>query len=176
MMDDRDNIVRQWAENYLRSAKREDDPVLYAVAEYAMATTKPLTMADVKWDANLHFLAGATTEDGDEVVMLSVRGESGILTASLDGSREDLEFSASELIPNGKEYDLRKITDTHDHPDFLEVLEDYEDAPDGTIVINQFGHSLTKRYDRWDAGSFYLSSEEMSDHTKHRVQRWGGKD
>lgn len=66
---------------------------------------KPLpTMADVEWDDDLHFLAGATTPIGREAVMLWHDDvESGNIITTTGEWRRD------QLTPTGKRYMLTEV-------------------------------------------------------------------
>lgn len=173
-MEDRDKIVRQWGDKYLDNNDEKDDPVLYAVAEYVVCTTDPLTMADAKWDDDMHFLAGATSSQEDEFVMLSTWGEDEILASPPDDSRKGYGLSASDLTPNGKRYELREITEP-EHPEFLETVDDYYNAPDGTIIVDSIGCPYVKRDRLWWVGTFRHEAKDMARIEKCRVLLWGKK-
>lgn len=136
-------LAREWAEMELDNAGEFSNKGRIAAAEHIMATTTPLTMADVEWDDEKHHLAGATTPEGANVVMM---WHDDLNTDHIITDKE--EWRREQLTPNGKRYELREVTDKPDepnHPATLTALEDYEDAPEGTIVARDDHAPLLKR-------------------------------
>lgn len=142
MNNDTKRLARKWAERKQKQAERHWEDSGYTIREdtqaaikHVLATTPEPTMEDVEWEDKKHHLAGATTPDGDEVVMMwhDANGTGHIIADLGEGPRES-------LTPNGKRYELVEVTDKPEpadepeHPETLETLEDYENAPDGTIV------------------------------------------
>lgn len=125
-------LARKWAERvdprYPASALEE------AARDYILTHVPALTMDKVMWKNGTHSLTGAELyNDGEpvDVVMLACQPDGYIDYATLDGKVRD--EARSEFIPNGKRYRLVEDTEP-DHPTTLTTLEDYEDAPWGTIV------------------------------------------
>ena len=145
-----EKLARQWAERKRKQVQRHLEDAGYfpredtmAAIEHILATTTPPTMADVEWDDEKHYLAGATTSEGGSVVML---WHDDIDTDHIITDKE--EWRRDQLTPNGKRYELREVTDKPDepnHPATLTALEDYEDAPEGTIVARDDHAPLLKR-------------------------------
>lgn len=138
-----EKLARQWAERKKAQAKRHVEDAGYfpredtlAAIEHVLATTTdPLTMADVEWEVEKHYLAGATSEiDGSELVMVAPLDDL-IVSAKPGGDRVSLT-SPETLTPNGKKYELREVgaTAEPEHPATLETQADYENAPEGTVV------------------------------------------
>lgn len=129
-------LAREWAQFELGNAGVFSDKGRIAAIEHILATTTPLTMADVEWDDEKHHLAGATAPFASgtkEVVMLTERDDDTIDFALMDGRFGSVR--KTHVTPNGKKYELREVTDEPTHPATLTTLEDYEDAPVGTIVV-----------------------------------------
>ena len=128
-------LAREWAQFELDNAGEFSDKGRVAAAEHILATTTPLTMADVDWDVEKHYLAGATSEiDGSELVMVAPLDDL-IVSAKPGGDRVSLT-SPDVLTPNGKRYELVEVgaPEQPAHPETLETQADYENAPEGTIV------------------------------------------
>lgn len=176
-----EKLARQWAER-IKAAPDEtyvDDVV--AAAEHIMATTDPLTMADVEWNDEKHYLAGAVFEAEGSTCPVVMIGETldslGIYSVDLD---ENTGFwpSQEDLTPNGKRYELREIgaPEQPAHPETLVTQADYENAPVGTIVEEPGGWAWRKGYDgEWysrSQGGTWRTIREMAD-TERQVLRWG---
>ncbi|MGV0434206.1 hypothetical protein ACUY3H_04485 [Corynebacterium ureicelerivorans] len=138
MSDETERLARKWAER-IKAAPDEtyvDDVV--AAAEHILATTTPPTMADVEWDDEKHYLTGAVDIDGYDVVMFGTR-EGNIRVCEVSEVNEEfapvLEKPVN-LTPNGKRYELREVgaPEQPAHPATLVTEQDYENAPEGTIV------------------------------------------
>lgn len=147
---------------------REEAEVL--AAEHILATTTEPTMADVEWDAEKHYMAGATSEtDGSERVMIAPL-DGLIVNAKPGGDRVSL-MSPGALTPNGKKYKLVEVTDQH--PETLTTEEDYRIATVGTIVAYADGHAWTKTASgAWRQGKDRRTNREMAG-TERLVLRWG---
>lgn len=70
--------------------------------------------------------------DEREWVVQAVSETGALQLIAADGSAYAYDFAES-VTPNGKRYELRELAD---HPATLTTVEDYEDAPEGTIVIH----------------------------------------
>ena len=175
-------MARQWAERKKAQAKRHLEDAGYfpredtmAAIEHIMATTTEPTMADVEWDDEKHHLAGATLPSGYEVVMFWAEDDY-IITDQESWSRDC-------LTPNGKQYELVEVTDRPEasdeqdqqpaHPEVLETVEDYENAPAGTVVATPQGSAWTQGPDgNWWQGAGWKTDSEMSG-IKRQVLRYG---
>lgn len=113
MSNERERLAREWATSTL---PRGDAKTLAAI-EHIMATTTPLTMADVEWDDKKHFLAGATHKETNAPLVM-------IGPAMRDKTTDCVALSLNcgyqvenhNLTPNGKKYELREVTDKPEHP------------------------------------------------------------
>lgn len=175
MTNQQEKLARQWAER-IKSVPREyHDEMHHAVADFILAHTAPSTMADVVWDDEKHYLAGATTPRGDVVMMWPDDDAGDIVT-------DKGAWQHAALTPNGKRYELREVTvssgenvgaDQPDHPEVLTTVEDYESAPLGTVVASPRFRTWTKnRSDEWICGMALWKTSEMAGIT-HTVLRWG---
>ena len=163
-----EQLARQLAEHV--KALEVSSPEMTATAERILATTTPPTMADVEWDDEKHYLAGATTSNGGSVVML---WHDDIDTDHI--ITDHAEWQRDRLTPNGKRYELREIGEPEqpEHPATLETLEDYENAPAGTVVAEPGRPALTKTHGgEWHRYGGWFTSDEMA-HTERQVLRWG---
>ncbi|WP_273407860.1 hypothetical protein [Corynebacterium ureicelerivorans] len=165
-----EQLARQLAEHV--KALEVSSPEMTATAERILATTTPLTMADVEWDDEKHHLAGATTPKGDEVVML---WHDDIDTDHI--ITDHAEWQRDRLTPNGKHYELREVGAPAEpaHPETLATEPDYRNAPHGTIVDID-GTVAVRGWDGW-----YLANiagahppKSMSRRGEGNVIRWGG--
>lgn len=110
-----EKLARQWAERKKALAKRHMEDAGYfpredtlAAIEHVLATTTPLTMADVVWDWEKHYLAGATNEIGDvECVMIAPMD--GMIVNAEFGDGRLVRTSPGALTPNGRRYELREV-------------------------------------------------------------------
>ena len=139
MSNDTQRLARAWAELVL--TQEIITPEAVAAAEHILATTTPPTMADVEWDHDKYHLHGATTPKGDEVVML---WHDDIDTDHI--ITDHAEWPRDRLTPNGKRYELREVgaPEQPEHPETLVTLEDYENAPVGTVVAMRGCFAWTK--------------------------------
>lgn len=101
-------LARQWAER--NKACEVSSPEIQAAANFILAHTNPLTMAEVEWDGDKHRFAEAEHEYRDRVVMLSAVGVDGIKCLEKDG---DSIFVAARclLTPTGRRYTLAEVQD-----------------------------------------------------------------
>lgn len=179
---DREKLAREWAEDAKDFPNAEYSVETKAAIEHILATTTPPTMADVEWDHEKHHLAGAVfqnagTDTTAEVVMFQKDGTGAIVAVDVEDGQPFIG-DASKYTPNGKRYELREITEP-DHPEVLETVEDYEDAPVGTVVTLTTGGGVYMKYgtDDWRYTGLYGSDTDLNMHVyKRRVLRWGGEE
>ena len=127
-----EKMARRWAESRNPNSLSED---ARAARAYILDHTAPQSMADVKWDAEKHVLAGATllTDNDEQVDVVMLAKDISIIDyTTLDGKRG--YEHCSYFTPNGKKYELVEVTGKPDHPETLTTVEDYENAPIWTIV------------------------------------------
>ena len=178
MNNDTKRLAREWAERKQKQAERHWEDSGYTIREdtqaaikHVLATTPEPTMEDVEWEDKKHHLAGATTPDGDEVVMMwhDANGTGHIIADVGEGPRD-------AFTPNGKRYELREITDEPERPETLETVEDYENAPEGTIIANPGDMPWIKEDGHWRSPRFRQSSESLAltvVGNDRPVLRWG---
>ncbi|MCT1450625.1 hypothetical protein [Corynebacterium sp. p3-SID1194] len=183
-MRNREKLAREWAEDYQKNypelAPETQAAELVkrakAAAEYIMEHTAP-TMADVDWDHETMPGTGALTVNGRLWIM---RDDAGDAIDCISTDLAEIAFVAKEgLTPNGKRYELREKPD---HPEVLETVEDYENAPEGTIVVTPGEDSVAvQKLDdgKWGIIGFkkLVDAEDCSrasaDHGATTVLRWG---
>lgn len=128
--------IEQRARKWAKEAKEAKDSPnteysveTCAAIDYILTTTDEPTMADMDWSWEKHRLAGAILPNGEEVVMIrpSTSNNDNIVTDFGDKRRK-------YLTPTGERYKLVKVTSETVRPKVLETEEDYENAPEGTIV------------------------------------------
>lgn len=166
-MTKQERLAREWAEK-IKSAPEMCAPVLVAAAEHILATTDPPTMADVEWDDEKHYLAGADTQYGS-VVMLYPVGETVVVHDFNSVLRE--VFDRDDVTPNGKRYELVEVTEA-EHPVVLETVEAYDNAPDGTIVATDHGAPWLKELGDWWVDGGIVQAESIA-YQPRIVLRWG---
>lgn len=176
-----EKLARQWAERKKALAKRHMEDAGYfpredtlAAIEHVLATTTPMTMADVVWDWEKHYLAGATTHDGEEVAM--IWPQTAVYLATTKGTRR-----RDQLTPNGKKYELREVgaPEQPAHPATLVTVGDYENAPEGTIVAEsgRYGPTFGKHGDDWLTLTSPVAQDEYEmAGVKRDVLRWGWRE
>lgn len=171
-------LARQWAEALDPEHLNEETR---AVHEHIMATTTPQTMADVEWEDEKHYLAGAVDADGHEVAMLAKLDEN-IRVCYIDqmGLAYPVLESPKTLTPNGKRYELQDMTDEPENPDepehpaTLETQADYENAPKGTIVARGDSAPYVKlRRGYWENPRYIPRTDASMANTLCKVIRWG---
>lgn len=165
-----EQLAREFAEHVMSTTLERIDPVQRAAAEYILAHAPKQTMADVAWDHEKHYLAGATTSNGGSVVML---WHDDIDTDHI--ITDHAEWPRDRLTPNGKHYELREVgaPEQPEHPATLETQADYENAPEGTVVAEPDRYAWSKEYGgEWRQGGGWRTSHEMAG-TKRDMLRWG---
>lgn len=184
MSKDLKTSARRWAWEYMLCngelpEHAQDDE--YRAAQHILATTTPLTMADVKWDKR-HFGRVCEGEDGVEWVMLYRRGDGRIM-----GVTPDLQkvrgLRPQWLTPNGKKYELVEVGATvssdenvapEQHPETLRTKDDYENAPVGTIVARDGYSSYVKQAQAVWGNAFYDTYHDAGlAGSSRKVIRWG---
>ena len=163
-------VVREWALDVLNDPG-QTNPRMRTVAKTILDLLPKTTIADIGFDFDKHHLAGATSSDGDEVVMLWLDDiESGLIICETDA------WEPKALTPNGKRYELREVgeVDEPGHPETLTTAEDYADAPVGTIVANNGHLPCAKR----NMGDWVDTLSTKHTHNglagaSRRVLRWG---
>lgn len=179
MSNERERLAREWAESKLAMPTGHLDADVIAAAEHILATTTEPTMADVEWDDKKHYLAGATTTTGEVVVMMRHDTDDTDLIVC-----DQNAWQPYQLTPNGKRYELVEVTDKPaqadepEYPETLTTLEDYEGAPDGTIVaVPGWGSvPLLKRGGEWHRDRLTFESRELTDGWSMAVLRWGWRE
>ena len=183
-MTEQEKLAREWAEYYQNDWPKftpgahaaELVEKAKAAAEYIMEHTTPPTMEGVEWEHDLHHFAGATADTGAGVVMVDPHGP-GITVFDLD-TEEVVAASPAEITPNGKRYELVETTDgpEPEHPKTLRTVEDYENAPVGTVVAMRRGKPWTKNktclWGREYNRALQVENERMSA-VSREVLRWG---
>lgn len=172
--------LRRWAESVLAMPAGHHDGDMLAAADHILATTGPLTMADVEWD-DKHFLAGATLsteESAEELVMCGFTRDGEIYVVQPNPGRGKRGYwpMPGDLTPNGKRYELREVTDKPEHPETLTTVEDYENAPEGTIVALQDTASVwVKSNGMWRRGDYDTRSSASMEVVSRTMLRegWG---
>ena len=181
MSNERERLAREWAEIKLAMPTGHLDADVIAAAEHILATTTdPLTMADVEWDHEKHYLAGAHLDASNrDAVMLGTWDD---MIVVVDVPRESDKSNMSLLVrstkngvtPNGKRYRLVEDVEP-EHPETLTTVEDYENAPTGTVVTRKGCEPWAKRdSDDWCITGGHKSRMDyhMAD-SKRDVLRWG---
>lgn len=139
-MTEQEKLAREWAD-YAKNVA-VSSPEQQAAADFILAHTAPPTMEDVEWDAREHRGLGTVGEDGTEWVMLHMMPNDWIACISSD-LRKYRHLKPEWLTPNGKRYKIVEATvsqdekvadDQPEHPKVLRTAEDYEKAPEGTVV------------------------------------------
>lgn len=172
-MSEQERLARQWAERVMTTTLEKIDPVQRAAAEYILATTAPPTMAGVDWDHEKHHLAGAVFQNAGttaEVVMFHKDGTGAIIAVDVEDGRPFIG-DASKYTPNGKRYELREVGKP-DRPEYLETLEDYWTAPEGTIVAEPEGDPYMAKDCKWKLNAWPYPATYVAG-TPRAVLRWG---
>lgn len=173
MSNERERLAREWAESTLSIPTASAHA--HAAAEHIMATTKEPTMADVKWDDEKHFLAGAECDvEGTVISVVMVGGtrDGEIYSVDLD---ENTGFwpMPCDLTPNGKRYKLVEVTGD-EHPETLTTVEDYRRAHLGTIIAGEVSSAWQKTVDGWVlVGDAEPETDLFMAKTERTVLRWG---
>ena len=136
----RNRLIREYAEEIKAKPKSERTAKEDAVADHIFTTTEPVlsTMANIHWFDDEHRLAGATTIEGLDVVMLW--RDTGMDLIITDG----LTYSREMLIPNGRKYELREVgTAKPDVSRTRELVEDLaRDHNLHTLTDHKLAHMM----------------------------------
>ena len=172
MSNERERLAREWAVDCQGEGKLPAYGIAaQAAAEHILATTTPPTMQGVQWEHEKHHLAGATTPAGhDAVMMWHDVDETGHIITDLGEWRPD------QLTPNGKRYELVEVgaPEEPEHPETLTTVEDYENAPEGTIVALQDTASVwVKSNGMWRRGDYDTRPSASMEVVSRTMLRWG---
>lgn len=179
-----EKLARQWAESRAQFDNRSERE--RAAAEFILEHTGPETMEGVVWDDKKHYLAGAEFKGGGDtcpVVMVGETREDRIYAVDLKGNYGFWPMPEA-LTPNGKRYELREVTVSSNenvadkqaepaHPKYLETLEDFQNAPDGTVISYAGEMPLTLVGGIWRRREFATQTHEEMAGDKCPVLRWG---
>ena len=162
-------LARQWAE--WNKSCEVSSPEIQAAANFILAHTTPPTMADVEWDDDEHYLAEAEYPYHGRVIMLSEKD--GWSKYFDERERKAYDVLARALTPTGKRYEIREISKP-EHPETLTTVEDYENAPSGTIVASNICPPYMKyELDSWTDNFGTTVSDEELVGGPTTVLRWG---
>ena len=170
MSKTQEQIAREWAENRMSIKSFTNNPTLEAVAEVVMLHTKPETMRDVVWDPKKHRGLGATDGYGNEWVMLKWNGAERIVCVTPDLEKVH-SIARFNLTPNGKRYGF--TAEEEGEHEVLETIEDYEQAPDGTVVLLDGNCAMTKGGQGWLGTKYTAIRSDKLGGVERRVARWG---
>lgn len=78
-----------------------------------------------------------------------------------------ISTTRNALTPNGKRYELREVG-APEHPETLTTMEDYENAPEGTIAVisDGLGYPIVKHFGKWWRNGIAFSSDDISEDTR----------
>lgn len=165
-----EKMARRWAESRNPNSLSED---ARAARAYILDHTAPQSMADVEWDAEKHVLAGATllTDNDEQVNVVMLAKDVSLIEYTTMGGEYGYEHY-SYFTPNGKKYELREVT-VDEHPETLTTLEDYENAPLGTVVEGEGKLPWTRLEYIWKETAGDVQNDVGMAGTERRVLRWG---
>lgn len=167
----------QWAENVLAMPADQQDSYMLAAAEHILNTIDPATMADMEWNVETYYLAGAfytnaSTGTIDEAIMLD-KDPSDSIFAIIPETQKLVVARSTKFVPNGKRYEFREVSGPS-HPKALRTVEDYEAAPVGTVVTSYENPPLVKREQgKWTSSYGYKYTDEDLAGVRSTVVRWG---
>lgn len=164
--------ARQWVEAWVEEPTNH---LLAAVYRHVLATTQPLTMADVGWDDEVH--AGLCAEHPKHEVVRMMYEDGDAIDCILPGMSL-LRIWAEELTPlPGTRVDLspRREPAAPDRPTILSSVEDYDNAPVGTVIAYADDVAVKRDDDRWywsgQSGTSW--AEDLADADPCTIVRWG---
>lgn len=167
MNNDTERLARQVAKAVKNAPNGMFTLKVIDAADHILSTTTPPTMADVEWDDDEHHLAGATTHTGFDVVMMRYDVDIDLIVT------DEGNLPCSWLTPNGKRYELREIKEP-EHPEMLTTKQDYENAPEGTIVaLNKYSPYVKHKLGVWSSRDSVNVPEERMAVSSRKVLRWG---
>ena len=161
--------ARAWAEG----AQSSVSLVVREAAQILLDLLPEPTLDEIGWDWDTHHMAGAISPQEEEVVMLWFDDDANLVICAESAWRPD------ELTPTGNRYKLVNVNDRAEqaaHPTVLETEQDFEDAPQGTIVTRRIRTPWTRLNNgEWACGAEgkRKSSADMADYDGWRVLRWG---
>lgn len=146
MTTNTERLAREWAQS---QDPKDLTDTMKAAREHILATTTPMTMADLEWDDEKHYLTGAVDCNGNEVIMVG-KTKSTIQVCDPDKWPMLKLENPKNLTPNGERYKLHKITEPK-HPATLTTFDDFKVAPIGTIITPTDGKSVYLKIleDQW---------------------------
>ena len=171
-MTDTNTETAQLAREWAQTTQPKGDAKTRAAIEHIMATTTPKTMADVVWDDEKHTLAGATLDIGHGPQNVTMTGRHGSIIYYITEDGEASYAYRSNLTPTGKKYKLAEA----EQPETLSTLEDYQNAPEGTIIAHPGDMPWIKEDGHWRSPLFRQSSESLAltvVRNDRPVLRWG---
>ncbi|UBI10018.1 hypothetical protein LA324_05255 [Corynebacterium coyleae] len=164
-------LAREWAEGVNLDY---DTKECLAARKFILENVPERTMEDIEWSKEEHHLRIAKILSSDStVLMLSPSvGLDHIWCLSKKGYVYKIRLD--ELVPGNKKYSL--WSDREDL-DFLKSVEDYRNAPIGTVVATDTGDPWIKNSrGYWEGISFVEDSKKMSEGVSRRVLRWGWRE
>ena len=129
------------------------------------------TMDKIAWSDNIHRGMAAIDENDETWIMQDQ--EDDIINLIHPKTLAYVWSYKKDLTPTGTHYEF---TPKRDHPEELDTLDDYENAPIGTIVTNGSGHPIMKTGTGWDTSAgTTISSQRVAEiaGTPGKVHRWG---
>ena len=158
-------LAREWATSTLPKG----DAKTLAAIEHILATTPEPTMAGAEWSDEKHRGAGATDTKGKTWVMFQDDGD---YISCIGLGMNTCGVPAEELTPNGKKYRLVEATGG-EHPETLTTVEDYKNAPVGTVVEGEGKLPWTRLEYVWKETAGDVQNDVGMAGTERRVLRWG---
>lgn len=181
------NETQRLARKWVQKTNPKGDRETLAAMEHIMATTEPLTMADAEWNHDEHALAGATLDYGygtTDVIMLD-KEDDGFISYIAPDYRHGYAYPQF-FTPNGKRYAFYEVAPTVSSNEnaadkqaelaTLETVEDYVNAPHGTVVAEPGGYAWTKDNDgEWSGNGIWPTSHELSGTKRQELRKGWGK-
>lgn len=164
MTDFDTGIARRWAQ-----IAREDERLATQEAAKALLALLPeQTLDEIGWDWDTHHMAGAITPQEEEVVMLWFDDDANLVICAESAWRPD------ELTPTGNRYTLAKEDTQPEPPTVLRTVQDFEDAPSGTIVAERwYPPHMRLPSDEWWGASDNKTHKALANSGPWTVLRWG---
>lgn len=173
-----EELAREWAIRVLHGGHPISNAVRGA-AEYILEQQGTLpTLGEMPSWSNEHLLAEAVhAGTGELYIIAGAPGEDG-LTPCINEQGEAIELYAANLALNGGKYRLKRIETVPTkvkHPEWLDTAQDYEDAPNGTIVADDCSVPYLKGWGTWisSTGNDANNSLMFKLGGRIRVLRWG---
>lgn len=175
-------IARQWVESNINALKPTEPTagVREAIERHILATTIPPTMSDIEWDDDAHAGLCAEHPKYGTVGMLEKDTHGDILLIHAEEGRLRTRWThPHHLTPlPGTHLDLTPRSGsepetTPDHPTELTTLEDYRNAPEGTIVAQDSDRPFVLIYELWMSSPTVMRDHDEMAGIRRRVLRWG---